>query len=129
MQREIDALMDATRATLQRVSSPRSRQLALDRLVDPVITRELRKAQRGLGQAYAQSCATRIESVLRELPPDCDIPVLAALFAPRGALGRLLQDGKRVILALLDLEWSMVPALVDAVCAEQGVHLGGEGPR
>ena len=129
MQREIDLFMEATRGTLQRAGSSRSRLLALDRLLDPVITRELRKAHRGLGRAYASSCEARIEAALRELTPGCGVPELAALFAPRGALGRLLHDARRLILALLDLEWSMVPTLLEAVCAEQDVQLGTEGPR
>ena len=129
MQREVDLLMEATRGALRRVDASRSGLLALDRLLDPVITRELRQAQRRIGRAYARSCEVRIEAALRELETGWDAPALAALFAPRGVLGRLLHDARRLILALLDLEWSMVPTLLEAVCAEHDVHLRTEGPR
>jgi hypothetical protein len=131
MQRDMDLFMETTRGTLQRAASSRSRLLALDRLLDPVITRELRKAHRGLGRAYASSCEARIEAALRALPSGCDVdvPALAALYASRGAFGRLLHDARRLILALLDLEWSMVPTLLEAVCAEHDVHIRTEGPR
>lgn len=124
MQREIDSLKEAMRATLQRACSPRSRLLALDRLVDPVITREVRQAHRGLARAYESSCAARIEAAILDLSPACGVDALEALFAPRGALDRLLHDARRLIRALLDVEWSRVQALLDALCLEQDVAAG-----
>lgn len=129
MQREIDLYKGALRATVQRGCPRGSRLLALDKALDPVITRELRHTHRGLTRAYERSCAARIETALLALPSDPDIAALEPLFAPRGALGRLLHDARRLISALLDLEWSMVQGLLDAFCAEQSALFARREPR
>ncbi len=119
MQREIDLFKEAMRAAAQRACAGQSRLLALDKLVDPVITREVRQAHRELAHAYERRCGTRIQAAIRELAPGCGVPAVEALLAPRGALGRLLHDARRLIHALLDLEWSMVHGLLGALCLEQ----------
>lgn len=101
IQREIELLKQSVRTSLQRASSAPPRLLALDKLVDPVITREVREAHRSLVRAYEQRCAAQLEAAGAD-----------------GVPGPLLDDARRLTHALLDLEWAAVQGLVDALCLE-----------
>lgn len=92
--------------------------LQIDAVLDSAIGRLMHAAVQRLCASFEARCAARFERAIAALPPDCDAASLQPLLSPRGTATRLLELGRRLAQALLDLEWSALQGLIDAVCAE-----------
>ncbi|MGD8859101.1 MAG: hypothetical protein PVI30_03760 [Myxococcales bacterium] len=95
---------------------PRARQLAeLDESFDGMFRVELTHAVMRLEGQLAARLEPKLLQALDALSPEGAVDDVQPMFAPDGCVGAFLRDGERLTLNLLELEWSPLMGLLQAV--------------
>jgi hypothetical protein len=116
---------------------PRARQLAeLDESFDGMFRVELTHAVMRLEGQLSARLEPALLQALDALAPDSTAADVQPMFAPDGCVGAFLRDGERLTLTLLELEWSPLMGLLQAVLtnlehnaehnAEQDAHASSD---
>lgn len=116
LRRELELFKYDCVAQLRALGPAAEALVQVDTTLDAAIARMSVAAVQRLCSAFEARCSAQFEREIAALPEGCDPSALQPMHSPRGVATRLLESSRRLAHALLDLEWSALQGLIDAVC-------------